>query len=62
VCRIGVERMVKGEVKIVRSNAKPKIINNDSKVKVADVAVAGALFLEVIGPGATAFGWYEAVG
>jgi len=54
--------MVKGEVKIVRSNAKPKIINNDSKVKVADVAVAGALFLEVIGPGATAFGWYEAVG
>lgn len=61
VYRIGVERLVQGELKIVRPAGKPKIINKDSRTMVIDVATTGALFLEVIGNGGLAFGWYEAV-
>jgi hypothetical protein len=61
VYRIGVERLHKAEVKIVRPNAKPKIINVDSLVGTLDVATSGSLFLEVIGKDGAAFGWYEAL-
>jgi hypothetical protein len=61
VYRIGVQRLHKAEVKIVRPNAKPKIINADSRLSTVDVATTGSLFLEVIGKDGVAFGWYEAV-
>jgi hypothetical protein len=61
VYRVGVERLVEAEVKIVRQDAGAKIINSDSRLKVIDIAVAGALFLEVSGERGVAFGWYEAV-
>ena len=62
IYRIGVERFYQTEVKIVRPNAKPKILTRDSRSPVLDVAVSGALFLEAIGKDGCAFGWYEAVG
>jgi hypothetical protein len=62
VYRIGIERLIQAEVKVVRQNGKSKIINGDSRIKVIDVATTGALFLEVIGRDACAFGWYEAIG
>ncbi len=62
VYRVGVERMIKAEVKIVRQKGPPKIINADSRIRVVDVAAAGALFLEVVGGGGSAFGWYELAG
>lgn len=61
VYRIGVDRLVEGEVKIVRNIGKPKIINNNSRSKVIDIAVSAALFIEVIGNGGFASGWYETV-
>lgn len=62
VYRIGVERMITAEVKVVRTVGKVKIITRDSKSNVIDVPVSGALFIEVQGQGGVAFGWYEAVG
>ena len=59
IYRIGVERLVQGELKIVRAVGKAKIINKDSHSMVIDVATTGALFLEVFGTGGLAFGWYE---
>ena len=61
VYRVGVERLIRAEVKIVRQDANPKIINADSRIKVTDVPVSGSLFLEVTGNGGCASGWYEAV-
>jgi hypothetical protein len=60
--RVGVERFVQAEVKLVRPNAKPKIISADSRAHVLDVAVSVALYLEVSGKDGCAFGWYEAIG
>jgi hypothetical protein len=62
IYRVGVERFHQAEVKIVRPNAKPKILTRDSRSTVLDVAVSGALFLEAVGRDGCAFGWYEAVG
>jgi len=62
IYRIGVERFYQTEVKIVRPNAKTKILSRDSRSAVLDVAVSGALFLEATGKDGCAFGWYEAVG
>jgi hypothetical protein len=59
IYRVGVERMVQAEVKVVRTKAPPKIINADSRIRTIDVAATGALFLEVVGPTGVAFGWYE---
>lgn len=61
VYRIGIERLVQGELKIVRPIGKAKIINKDSRATVIDVATSGALFVEVIGTRGLAYGWYEAV-
>lgn len=61
VYRVGVERLVQAEVKIVRQSAKPKLINADNRIRAVDIPVNGALFLEVTGKGGCAFGWYEAV-
>ena len=61
VYRVGVERLINGEVKILRQTGNPKIINSDSRIRVIDMAVAGALYLEVVGKDAVAFGWYETV-
>ena len=61
VYRIGVERLHKAEVKLVRPGAKVKIINVDNHLRTVDIATSGSLFLEVIGAGGAAFGWYEAV-
>ena len=61
VYRIGVERFVQTEVKIVRPNAKTKILSRDSRSTVIDVAVSGALFLEATNKDGCAFGWYEVV-
>jgi hypothetical protein len=62
IYRVGVERFYQAEVKIVRPNAKPKILSRDGRSRVLDVAVSGALFLEAVGKDGCAFGWYEAVG
>ena len=62
VYRIGVERVVKGEVKIIRPSGKPKIINADSRSKVVDILVSESLFLEFVGASGFAFGWYECAG
>ena len=62
IYRIGIERIVKGEVKIIRSAGKPKIVNADSRSKVIDVVVSDSLFLEFVGPNGFAFGWYDCVG
>ena len=61
VYRVGVERFVQAEVKLVRPNAKAKVISKESRSPIIDVAVAGALFLEATGKDGCAFGWYEAV-
>lgn len=61
IYRVGVERFVQAEVKLVRPNAKPKIISRESRSPIIDVATAGALFLEATGQNGAAFGWYEAV-
>lgn len=61
VYRVGVERFHQGEVKIVRQSGKPKVLTKDSRSPVIDVAVAGALFIEVSGKDGLASGWYEAV-
>jgi len=57
--RVGVERFIQAEVKLVRPNAKAKIITRDSRSYVLDVATSGALYLEVSGKDGCAFGWYE---
>jgi hypothetical protein len=62
IYRIGVERVVKGEVKIVRGSGPAKIINNDSRLKAVDVTVKDSLFIEFVGPNGFAFGWWECVG
>jgi hypothetical protein len=59
--RIGVERVDKGEVKIVRPSAKPRIINNESRMKVLDITTNGSLFIEYVGKDGFACGWYEFV-
>ncbi len=59
--RIGVERIVKGEVKIIRPSGKPKIINNDSRMKVVDVVANESMFIEFVGSAGFAFGWFEFV-
>jgi len=46
-------------VKLVRPNAKAKVITRDSRSYVVDVATSGALYLEVSGKDGCAFGWYE---
>jgi hypothetical protein len=61
VYRIGVERMIGAEVKVVRPNGTPKILNAESRSLVIDVATSGSLFLEVLGNNGVAFGWYEAI-
>lgn len=61
IYRIGVERVVKGEVKIVRATGKQKIINNDSRLRVVDVVASESLFIEFVGGSGFAFGWYECV-
>ena len=61
VYRIGVERFVQTEVKIVRPNAKTKILSRDSRSPVIDVAVSGALYLEATNKDGCAYGWYEVV-
>jgi hypothetical protein len=61
VYRVGVERFIQAEVKLVRPNAKAKIITRDSRSYVLDVATSGALYLEVSGKDGSAFGWYEAL-
>jgi hypothetical protein len=62
IYRIGVERFFQAELKIVRPNAKPKILSRDSRSTTLDVAVSGALFLEATGKDGCAYGWYEVVG
>jgi hypothetical protein len=62
IYRVGVERFHQAEVKIVRPNAKTKVLTRDSRSSIFDVAVTGALFLEATGKDGCAFGWYEAVG
>jgi hypothetical protein len=61
VYRICVERFVQTEVKIVRPNAKTKVLSRDSRSPMVDVAVSGALFLEATNKDGCAFGWYEVV-
>jgi hypothetical protein len=61
IYRVGVERLVSAEVKVVKPNGKPKILTKDSRHFTIDVAVTGALFLEVIGNGGCASGWFETV-
>jgi hypothetical protein len=61
VYRIGVERLVQCELKIIKQPGKHKIINNDSRMKIVDVATTGALYVEAVGNNGLAFGWYEAV-
>ena len=61
VYRICVERFVQTEVKIVRPNAKTKVLSRDSRSPVLDVAVSGALFLEATNKEGCAFGWYDVV-
>jgi hypothetical protein len=61
IYRIGVERFYQAEVKLVRPSAKTKVLTRDSRSSIVDVAVSGALFLEVAGKDGCAFGWYEAI-
>ncbi len=61
VYRICVERFVQTEVKIVRPNAKTKVLSRESRSPMLDVAVSGALFLETTNKDGCAFGWYEVV-
>ena len=62
IYRVCVERVVKGEVKIITPAGKPKIINAESRSKVVDILVSEGLFVEFVGPQGFAFGWYECVG
>jgi hypothetical protein len=62
IYRIGVERFFQAEVKLVRPKAKTKMLSRESRSHLVDVAVVGALFLEVTGKDGCAFGWYEAIG
>lgn len=62
IYRICVERVVKGEVKIIRGGGKMKIINNDSRLKSVDLVVVESLYLEFVGANGFAYGWYECVG
>jgi hypothetical protein len=62
VYRIGVERFAQAEVKLVRPNVKAKIISRESRSPIIDIAVSGALYLEVTGKEGCAFGWYETIG
>jgi len=57
--RIGVERVVGGEVKIVRPHGSAKIINNGSTVKILDVTTRDSLYIEFLGADGFAYGWYE---
>ena len=62
IYRIGVERVVGGEVKIVRAAGAPKIINNDSRSKTIDLPVTQSLFIEFVGDTGFAFGWTDCIG
>lgn len=62
VYRVCVERVVRGEVKIIRGTGKQKIINSESRLKAVDLVVGDSLFLEFVGANGFAYGWYECVG
>jgi len=61
IYRIGVERIFKGEIKIIKPGGKQKIINNESRMKIVDVVTSESLFIEFVGRDGSAFGWYEFV-